>query len=106
MGCCGQKRERLTKTLWTQGDSIPIRPRTSRPLSSSRSLRLSASMSGREVVIKYLGNVHIRVQGRATSRIYEFSVQRPINPVDARDAHALLKTRFFSRCLPEKPRSL
>jgi len=45
-------------------------------------------MSGREVVIKYLGNVHIRVQGRATSRIYEFSVQRPINPVDARDAHA------------------
>jgi len=97
MGCCGQKREQLTKHLGAQGKSIPLSPGTSRTAVSARSLHHGASNSRYEIRIRYLGSSYIRVLGSATSRIYEFSVHKPTHAVDTRDAHALLKTRYFSR---------
>lgn len=49
------------------------------------------------VLIRYIEDVAIRVQGPETGRSYEFSGNRPVQPVDARDAVALLNTRHFRR---------
>jgi hypothetical protein len=37
----------------------------------------------------------VRVRGSATGRYYEFSGSNPVQSVDARDAPAMLATRFF-----------
>jgi hypothetical protein len=47
--------------------------------------------------IRYTEKSPIRVPGPVTGRRYEFSAAQPIQPVDARDAAVLLRTRFFRR---------
>ncbi len=61
--------------------------------------RVSPAMQGSRgsVLIRYIEDVAIRVQGPETGRSYEFSGDRPVQPVDARDAVALLNTRHFRR---------
>jgi len=48
-------------------------------------------------MVRYVEQSPIRVQGLQSGRSYEFSGQKSIQPVDARDAAALLNTRFFRR---------
>jgi hypothetical protein len=45
--------------------------------------------------IRYTERSRVRVRGNATGRHYEFSGADPVQSVDARDAPALLSTRFF-----------
>jgi hypothetical protein len=47
--------------------------------------------------IRYTEKSPIRVPGPVTGRRYEFSAAQSIQPVDARDAAVLLRTRFFRR---------
>jgi hypothetical protein len=47
--------------------------------------------------VRYLDNSPIRVRGLVSGSSYEFSNARPVQQVDARDASALLNTRFFRR---------
>ena len=53
--------------------------------------------SGDSVVLSYLESTPLRVAGLVTGRSYEFSAEQPAREVDARDAAALLQTRFFRR---------
>jgi len=48
-------------------------------------------------MVRYLESSPIRVQGPVTGRLYEFSSQRPVQPVERGDADALTRTRFFRR---------
>jgi hypothetical protein len=43
----------------------------------------------------YYGYATMSVRGPATGRIYQFSHVKPVQPVDARDAASILKTRLF-----------
>lgn len=49
------------------------------------------------VAIRYLESAPVFVQGNATGRQYRFSGAAPVQAVDARDAVALLNSRFFRR---------
>ncbi|HEV8248450.1 MAG TPA: hypothetical protein VGQ15_00625 [Gaiellaceae bacterium] len=46
--------------------------------------------------LRYTERSSVRVRGAATGRFYVFSGTDPVQSVDARDAPALLATRFFS----------
>jgi hypothetical protein len=46
--------------------------------------------------LRYLEKSPIRVRGAASGREYDFSAGNPVRQVDARDAEALLRTRFFA----------
>lgn len=47
------------------------------------------------VKLRYMERSPILVRGPVTHQQYEFSAMHPIQSVDARDAAALLRTRFF-----------
>lgn len=49
------------------------------------------------VSLEYLESSPIQVRGPATGRQYMFSGTQPVQPVDLRDADALLRTRFFRK---------
>ena len=115
MGCCGQKRAALSKTITTSKTNTLIgnsgrtysiaRPAApaSQPTSSGGSPGQGAPPAketpplGGSVPIRYLERSRILVPGPATGRTYEFSGAHPCQSVDARDAAILLRTRFFSR---------
>jgi hypothetical protein len=46
-------------------------------------------------VLKYYGYASISVRGPVSGQLYQFSRQQPVQPVDARDAASILKTRLF-----------
>lgn len=104
MPCCGQKRETLRTTTPATSRS---QPRTSWPSRrAERSLAapfhptvLSApeSPGADSVALQYTETSPVTVEGPVTRRRYEFSAARPVLLVDARDAGALLNTRFFVR---------
>jgi hypothetical protein len=48
-----------------------------------------------EVALRYLERSPVLVRGPATGRQYAFSGERPVRPVDKRDAATLSRTRFF-----------
>jgi len=48
-----------------------------------------------DVLIRYLAQDKVQIGGPATGRHYVFSGAAPLVPVDARDAAALLRTRYF-----------
>jgi hypothetical protein len=60
-------------------------------------------MSGRPaapentIKVRYLEVSPILARGAVTGRDYYFSAMRPLQPVDGRDAQALLQTGFFRR---------
>jgi len=49
------------------------------------------------IQLRYSETSPIQVRGPVTGRIYQFSGAQPLRPVDARDADAMLRTRFFRR---------
>lgn len=54
-----------------------------------------ASAATSQVSLRYLESSPVRVRGPVTGIHYKFSGTRPIEAVDARDAPALMRTRFF-----------
>ncbi len=99
MGCCGQKRADLKSA-----PSPTTTPAVTPPLPSSRQLPSTGLQTQgwtvpaySSVTLQYLENSPIVVRGPVTGRQYEFSGARPVQSVDARDAEALLRTRFFRR---------
>jgi hypothetical protein len=55
-------------------------------------------VAGRSVVsLRYREKRPIHVRGPATGLVYHFSETNPVRGVDARDAAALLRTRYFQR---------
>jgi hypothetical protein len=57
----------------------------------------TTSMPHSSISLRYLDNSPIRVRGLVSGTSYEFSGSHPVQQVDARDALALLNTRFFHR---------
>jgi len=106
MGCCGQKRaalasappeavtpppQTITRTLpnlpaATAAAQVPVQKQLAQPLPSQSS-----------VAIRYTETSPILVLGPASGRRYQFSRAKPVQIVEARDAAALLRTRFFTQ---------
>jgi len=102
MGCCGQNR-----AIRGKPSQPAMAPAVSHPASNGRQL----PSSGRQthwptasahwlVSVRYLERSPILVRGPATGQQYQFSGTQAVQSVDARDAEALLKTRFFRRWRP------
>jgi hypothetical protein len=88
MPCCGQKRDSLT----------PQSQSTLPPAVLSNGGRTAvAANDARVVTVRYKESSRIVVEGPSTGRRYEFSGAKAVQSVDARDASALLNTRFFVR---------
>lgn len=49
------------------------------------------------IALRYLASSPVRLRGAVTARAYEFSAERPVQPVAAPDAVALLASRMFRR---------
>ena len=47
--------------------------------------------------IRYVEGSSIRLKGSVSGRCYQFSVARPVQPIDSRDAASLLNTHLFRR---------
>jgi hypothetical protein len=79
MSCCGKKREeiRQQRTIFVPSNPVPTTP----------------SQSLAQVV--FTGSDSYLVTGPHTRTVYQFSQKQPELWIDARDAAALLKTRFF-----------
>lgn len=81
--------------------SISTEPRvnahSTSPNSSAQISPNGSHAQGSVVAIFYLDGPPVRVQGLTSGRTYEFSSADRIREVDARDAPALLCTRFFQR---------
>src|ERR1017187_5996314 len=112
--CCGTKRTELKNSLSTAAATSnrplagarrriePPRtgtaPREYLPLvnagAQAQVSPTAATQKGSFIAISYLEKAHVRVRGLATGRTYEFSGSDPVCEVDARDASALLNTRF------------
>ena len=88
MGCCGQKRDKVS-ALRT-GSQAGIEANRPRP---------GADWHGAAATerIYYVEAVPVVVQGAATGRQYAFSSADSVQSVDRRDAEALLRTRYFRR---------
>ncbi len=101
MGCCGQSRATLRNILSATTNrevtQHPI-PRQHAPVPILQANRgTTRPAQNYSVRLRYLENSPILVRGPATGREYRFSRANPDQPVDARDAEALLRTRFFRR---------
>ncbi len=112
MPCCGQRRESL-KTDPPLGASVRAAPRiwpqtrqvqreTTAPRSpfvggASGAPGLANATPRQDVALRFTETSRIIVEGAVTRRRYEFSGSDPVKLVDARDAGALLGTRFFVR---------
>jgi len=89
MACCGQRREQLKTPINREGTTqtanwISPQPRKAAAPPSS-------------VKLRYLASARIRVTGSTTGRQYEFSGAAALQNVDARDAEALVRSKFFRR---------
>jgi hypothetical protein len=65
---------------------VPVQKQPTQPLPSQSS-----------VAIRYTETSPILVLGPASGRRYQFSGAKPVQTVEARDAAALLRTRFFTQ---------
>lgn len=99
MACCGQKREQLKRAPKTRYATINRQAATQTaarlPPQPQQTVNPTAVHSA--VKLRYLASARVRVIGAATGRTYEFSGASPLQSVDARDAEALLRSRFFHR---------
>ena|SRR6516225_7145055 len=104
MGCCGQKRAALTSVpasavtrpnpnLPTVTSEMPI----ARQQGAVHMQPASPLPTYSSVVLHYTETSPILVRGPVSGRQYKFSGSKPVQAVDARDAQALLRTRFFAR---------
>ncbi len=74
MGCCGDRRKAVAP---------PARP--------------APTVYRGSVTLRYKERSPVRVRGPVTGQEYSFSPAEPEQAVDARDADALVATRFFVR---------
>lgn len=68
--CCGQKRS---------------------------ALRAAGKVQQTDLNLHYFGYSTMNVRGPVTGQLYQFSKLQPVQPVDARDAVSILRTRLFGR---------
>jgi hypothetical protein len=108
MSCCGGKRaeqkaaaSRDNRTgrsrqvsAQAQGPAPPPKPAAAQ---NQTTIQPNSAATSPTIVLHYLQSAPILAIGSATGHRYEFSVTRPIQPVDARDAALLLSTRLFER---------
>jgi hypothetical protein len=116
MGCCGQKRDNLRantfpntsasgKTLRSAPQPSQVqppqpphqRPPHREPFRSPVSTGAAATEASLSVALQYTESSRVVVEGPVSGRRYEFSADFATQMVDARDAGALLNTRFFRR---------
>lgn len=100
MGCCGQKRANLKSLSLQATAAVANAPVTNRPVAARPTVARPAAsyaLSYSAINLHYLESSPILAIGMITGRQYEFSGAHPDQSVDARDAEALLRTRFFRR---------
>lgn len=94
MSCCGQKRE-----AFKNNPSPVTMPRGTEATEPREVMTCQYGEAGRQVPstvgIRYLESQTITLEGPVTGRWYEFSSEHPVQPVDLRDAGALLRMSFF-----------
>ena len=96
--CCGQGRAQLRTATQARTPSSSVTRAARVPERvAAHSVPSGASVDTSAVSIRYIDKTSVRVQGLHTGRSYEFSVERPTQDVDARDAASLLNTRYFRR---------
>ena len=94
--CCGQKRMAMRSVPAPAPQTAAVRQNVSKASSSLPQHLTAADPRLRSPVsIRYLETSPIRVRGPVTGRVYEFSGTRPVQIVEAGDAAALSRTRFF-----------
>ena len=94
MPCCGQKRAAFRPRPEARAFSPPPPSPVEQALPAAPSPPPQAARRA-ERTVQYTERSGVRVRGTATGRWYEFSGSNPVQSVDARDAAALLATRFF-----------
>lgn len=96
MGCCGKNRMTQAELAAQKLPPMRVAPTNGAPGNGSRTL-VAVQAGAKSVSVRYLEQSNIVVCGPATGRRYAFSGTSAIQSVDARDASALLQTRFFRR---------
>ena len=92
MGCCGQSRNELQVAM-----PAALRPAWPMPAVQGPDAPAATAGGARAVVLRYRERARVLVRGPVTGQAYAFSAGQPTQPVDARDAEALLRTRHFVR---------
>ncbi len=94
--CCGQKRMAMRSAPKPARKTAAVRQDVSEASSSLPQHLAAADPQPRlPVSLRYLETSPIRVRGPVTGGFYEFSGTRPVQIVEAGDAAALSRTRFF-----------
>jgi hypothetical protein len=102
MGCCGRSRSALKESALNE--SVPrampplprVLPNDPSAADPSKAARAPAIRPGAAAVsVRYLERSSVVVHGPMTGRRYTFSAATPVQSVDARDAGAFWRTRFF-----------
>ncbi|HEY1983964.1 MAG TPA: hypothetical protein VGG85_01060 [Terracidiphilus sp.] len=57
----------------------------------------NGSADANAVKLMYRGNGSAQIRGPVTGRVYQFPRHNPVQPVDARDVAALIRTRLFAQ---------
>lgn len=109
--CCGQNRTTVTRQIMQRSTpdrdsaarpataptpTVPELPRTESPHRYALGSTAGAA-NWSSLRVRYLELSPIRVRGPHTGKDYHFSGADPVRLVDARDADALLRTRFFAK---------
>ena len=107
MGCCGQKRSQPVGMARgaPMGAAPASRPGAGAgvgvgmwPSPGSSIAYAQATLQGaRSVTLRLRERARVVVRGPVTGRAYAFGTEGATQPVDARDAEALLRTRRFER---------
>lgn len=110
MGCCGQKRSQAmggvrVAALAAMPTTMPgaadagVGVTMWSPLSTGGlAHRGPSSLQGaRSIMLRYRERASVVVRGPVTGRTYTFATASPSQPVEARDAEPMLRTRRFER---------
>jgi hypothetical protein len=101
MACCGQKRTDFRNNPSTaKSEQTVIKPGVNNWNNNGKAVQQTPVVQASAystVNLRYLENSPILVRGPVTGRQYEFSGAKPQQPVDVRDADALLRTGFFRK---------
>lgn len=89
MSCCGRKTSSSPVT------APAFAPASPRPAWTASPMPHAANVG--TVLLRSRERARVLVRGPVTGRTYEFSAERPAQPVDPRDADALMRTTRFVR---------
>ena len=99
MGCCGQSRALLRAAQPTPAVLVRPAPPPPRPNAAPPPAPQPTATGRSAVGLRYLEKQPVRVRGTVTGQMYHFSEGSSVRWVDARDAAALLRTRYFRRAV-------